>query len=84
MPHRRRQVESRCARRALLGAVIFGAAEALGPRLQAVGAPVPTYLMMMLPYALTLIVLVLSSLIGRRDTAEPAALGSIYLRQDKS
>ena len=72
------------ARRALLGAVIFGAAEALGPRLQAVGAPVPTYLMMMLPYALTLIVLVLSSLIGPRDTAEPAALGSIYLRQDKS
>lgn len=72
------------ARRALLGAVIFGAAEALGPRLQAVGAPVPTYLMMMLPYALTLAVLVLSSLVGRRETVEPAALGSVYLRQDKS
>ena len=70
-------------RRALLGAIVFGSAEALGPRLQAIGAPIPTYLMMMLPYALTLAVLVLSSLVGRRESAEPAALGSVYLRQDK-
>jgi len=70
-------------RRALLGAVIFGGADALVPRLQAIGAEVPTYLMMMLPYLLTLAVLVGASLAGRRAAAEPEHLGAVYLRQDK-
>ncbi|WP_137158291.1 ABC transporter permease [Rhizobium sp. FKL33] len=68
--------------RAIFGALLFGSADALIPRLQAVGADVPVYLMMMLPYALTLLMLFLSSLIGR-GSGEPAALGAIYLRQDK-
>ncbi|MQT15208.1 ABC transporter permease [Segnochrobactrum spirostomi] len=70
-------------RRALLGALLFGGADALVPRLQAIGADVPTYLMMMLPYGLTLIVLVASSAIGRRGPAQPSHLGDVYLRQDK-
>ncbi|WP_334174518.1 ABC transporter permease [Pseudoxanthobacter sp.] len=70
-------------RRALLGALIFGGADALVPRLQAVGADVPTYLMMMLPYALTLAVLVAASAGRNRRSSEPAHLGRVYLRQDK-
>jgi simple sugar transport system permease protein len=70
-------------RRALLGAVIFGGADALVPRLQAIGADVPTYFMMMLPYLLTLAVLVGASLVGRGGSAEPEHLGRVYLRQDK-
>lgn len=70
-------------RRALLGALIFGGADALVPRLQAVGANVPTYLMMMLPYALTLAVLVIASTGRNRRSSEPAHLGAVYLRQDK-
>lgn len=68
--------------RAIAGAIIFGSADALVPRLQAIGADVPVYLMMMLPYVLTLLVLFLTSLAGR-GSGEPAHLGAIYLRQDK-
>lgn len=68
--------------RALAGAIAFGGADALVPRLQAVGAGFPVYLMMTLPYLLTLFVLVASSLTGRRS-GEPSFLGRIYLRQDK-
>ncbi|MFM2278466.1 MAG: hypothetical protein RLZZ444_697 [Pseudomonadota bacterium] len=68
--------------RAIFGALLFGSADALIPRLQAVGADVPVYLMMMLPYVLTLTMLFLAALMGR-GSGEPAALGAIYLRQDK-
>ena len=69
--------------RALLGAVVFGAAEALSPRLLATGADVPVYLMMMLPYVVTLAVLVGLAVFRRDSVAGPVALGLAYLRQDR-
>jgi simple sugar transport system permease protein len=69
--------------RALLGALLFGGMEALLPRLLAIGVDAPIYLMGMLPYALTMIVLVAASLSRRRRAAEPASLGRVYLRQDR-
>jgi general nucleoside transport system permease protein len=60
--------------RALLGAFLFGGVMAFQFRLQAVGTYIPSSLLMMLPYALTIIVLVLSSRRGG-DEAAPAALG---------
>jgi general nucleoside transport system permease protein len=68
--------------RALIGALVFGSADALVPRLQAIGADIPVYLAMMLPYLLTLAVLVASAMAGRAS-GEPSFLGRIYLRQDK-
>ncbi|WP_163880505.1 ABC transporter permease [Rhizobium laguerreae] len=68
--------------RALVGALLFGSADALVPRLQAIGADFPVYLTMTMPYLLTLAVLVLSSIAGRAS-GEPSFLGRIYLRQDK-
>lgn len=68
--------------RALVGALVFGSADALVPRLQAIGADIPVYLAMMLPYLLTLAVLVASAMAGRAS-GEPSFLGRIYLRQDK-
>jgi simple sugar transport system permease protein len=68
--------------RALIGALVFGSADALVPRLQAIGADIPVYLAMMLPYLLTLVVLVASAMAGRAS-GEPSFLGRIYLRQDK-
>ncbi|SMC95010.1 ABC transporter permease [Rhizobium sp. RU36D] len=68
--------------RALVGALLFGAADALVPRLQAIGADFPVYLTMTAPYILTLGVLFLTSLRGR-TSGEPSFLGRIYLRQDK-
>jgi len=67
---------------ALAGALLFGAIEAIVPRVQAVGADVPVYLMTMLPYLATLAVLIAAGLRRRRDD-EPAALGQPYLRQDR-
>ena len=68
---------------ALVGALLFGAIEALIPRIQVTGADVPVYLFMMLPYLATLGVLVLASLRGDRLSSEPANLGQAYTRQDR-
>jgi simple sugar transport system permease protein len=60
--------------RALLGAYLFGGVMAFQFRLQAMGTHIPSSLLLMLPYLLTIAVLVLSSWRGRGDEA-PAALG---------
>ncbi|RMX04930.1 ABC transporter permease [Corticibacter populi] len=68
--------------RAIFGAFFFGAVEALLPRLQAIGWEAPVYLMGMLPYALTILVLAISAC-RAGHAQEPAALGVAYLRQDR-
>lgn len=68
---------------ALVGALLFGAIEALIPRVQALGADVPIYLMMMLPYLATLGVLVLVSARIRGVSNEPGSLGQAYARQER-
>ena len=68
---------------AVIGALLFGAIEAVIPRIQATGADVPIYLMMMLPYLATLGVLILTSLTRSRRADEPANLGIPYTRQDR-
>jgi len=68
---------------ALVGALLFGAIEALIPRVQASGADVPIYLMMMLPYLAALGVLVLANMRRNRGIDEPANLGQPYARQDR-
>lgn len=60
--------------RAVLGAYLFGGVMALQLRLQAMGATLPSSLLLMLPYALTLMVLFISSARGKGRGA-PAALG---------
>ena len=63
--------------RAMLGAYLFGGVMAFQLRLQAAGTHIPSSLLLMLPYALTVIVLVFSSWKGRGNEA-PAALGVNY------
>ncbi len=60
--------------RAVLGAYLFGSVMAFQLRLQAAGTNLPSSLLLMLPYALTIIVLLLSSIRGKLNAA-PAALG---------
>lgn len=60
--------------RAVLGAYLFGGVMAFQFRLQAMGTHLPSSLLLMMPYALTVFVLVLSSIRGRGSEA-PAALG---------
>ncbi|SDP22458.1 ABC transporter permease [Desulforhopalus singaporensis] len=60
--------------RAVFGAYLFGGIMALQLRLQASGTQLPSSILLMLPYALTIVVLVLSS--WKKGTSdEPAALG---------
>jgi len=70
-------------RHAIVGALLFGAVEALIPRVQATGADVPIYLMMMLPYLTTLGVLVIASNLDGKGSQAPASLGLPYARQDR-
>ncbi|WP_136797130.1 ABC transporter permease [Desulfosediminicola ganghwensis] len=61
--------------RAVFGAYLFGGIMALQLRMQAQGTAVPSSLLLMLPYALTILVLVFSS--WRRGVSDaPAALGT--------
>ncbi|MDP2609339.1 MULTISPECIES: ABC transporter permease [unclassified Oceanobacter] len=69
--------------KALAGAFLFGAIEALLPRLQAIGIPAPIYLMNMLPYLFTIAVLLVAACSGSKKGMEPAALGQPYVRQDR-
>ncbi len=60
--------------RAVFGAYLFGGIMALQLRLQAAGTTLPSSLLLMLPYALTVTVLVFSSM-RRQRTQAPASLG---------
>ncbi len=61
---------------ALAGGLLFGAVDAVQTRLQFLGAPVAPQFLIMLPYLLTILVL----LVGRRRAA-PAALTVPYTRE---
>jgi simple sugar transport system permease protein len=62
---------------AIAGALLFGGAESLQLQLQAAGAEVSPFIMNMLPYGLTLLVLIVWG--WRRQSAAPAALGRSFV-----
>jgi ABC-type uncharacterized transport system permease subunit len=67
--------------RTALGAYLFGGVQALQLRLQAIGVAVPTYLLMMTPYAFTILALIIASATkGRGRVGTPTALGTAYIR----
>jgi ABC-type uncharacterized transport system permease subunit len=71
--------------RALFGAYLFGAALAANFALQAAGVNVlPAEILSMLPYLLTILVLVVLSATGaRKRLGAPAALGEPYAREER-
>lgn len=69
---------------AIGGAMLFGAVEALVPRLQATGVAVPTFILFMAPYLAALAVLVATAVMRRDGGMGPAALGRPYLREDRT
>jgi ABC-type uncharacterized transport system permease subunit len=67
--------------RTALGAYLFGGVQALQLRLQAIGVTVPTYLLMMTPYAFTILALIAASASRARwRLGPPTALGTAYTR----
>ncbi|GAB4526726.1 MAG: ABC transporter permease [Anaerolineae bacterium] len=71
--------------RAVVGALLFGGVNAVQFRLQAAGATIPAAFLNMLPYAFTIIVLVLISWWEgfRKRVGAPAALGLPYMREER-
>jgi len=67
----------------VIGALIFRAAEALIPRVQAIGLDVPRYIVGMLPYVLTLAVLFVPTILRGERSPAPCGLLLNYLRQDR-
>lgn len=71
--------------RAVLGAVLFGGINAVQFRLQAAGTAIPAAFLNMLPYLMTIFVLVVMTwweALSKRIGA-PAALGQAYMREEK-
>jgi ABC-type uncharacterized transport system permease subunit len=63
--------------RAFFGTFLFGAAYLLGAFFQVVGSVIPYYFLLMVPYVLTLVILVAIS----RGARQPSALGVPYTRE---
>jgi general nucleoside transport system permease protein len=72
--------------RAVVGALLFGGVNAIQFRLQAVGTAIPASLLNMLPYILTVVVLVAITWFEsfRKRVGPPAALGLPYMREERS
>jgi simple sugar transport system permease protein len=72
--------------RAVVGALLFGGVNAIQFRLQAAGATIPAAFLNMLPYALTITVLVIITWweAFRKRVGAPAALGIPYIREERA
>jgi general nucleoside transport system permease protein len=72
--------------RAIFGAVIFGGINAIQFRLQAAGTVIPASFLNMAPYIVTIAVLTLMTMLGRKKLGSytpPAALGTSFAIEDK-
>lgn len=69
--------------RAILGSYLFGGVEALTFRMQTAGVNISTFYLSMLPYILTIVVLVLVTIRLRSEAGAPAALSVAYDREER-
>lgn len=71
--------------RAIWGAMLFGGINAVQFRLQASGAQIPAAILNMMPYLVTIAVLIIITVWEnrKRSTGAPAALGTPYQREEK-
>ncbi len=69
--------------KALLGALLFGALSILGYRLQAMGISISQYLVDMIPYIATILVVIISTHKNRKEDLPPADLGNPYFREER-
>lgn len=69
--------------RAIAGALFFGGLDIIGFRLQRFNLPISTYFLDVLPYAMTILVLVLDSMRKKSISMAPKALGISYFREER-
>lgn len=66
-----------------LGAVLFGALSILGYRLQAMGIHISQYLVDMIPYLATIIIVIISTRKNRKEDLPPGDLSNSYFREER-
>lgn len=69
--------------KALGGALLFGALSILGYRLQAMGISLSQYLVDMIPYLATILIVIISTRKNRKEDLPPADLGNPYFREER-
>jgi simple sugar transport system permease protein len=69
--------------KALFGAYLFGGLDIIGFRIQGLGINISQYFIDMLPYLVTIIVLVVVSMRKSKEKAPPKALGNAYFREER-
>jgi ABC-type uncharacterized transport system permease subunit len=70
--------------RAILCAYFFGALDTLGFRIQLIGSHIPSYFLKMLPYVITILVLMFEGWRSRnKPSGKPESLGVPYVREQR-
>lgn len=69
--------------KALVGAFLFGGLNILGYRLQGMGIHISQYLVDMVPYIATILIVIISTRKNRKEDMGPADLGNPYFREDR-
>jgi simple sugar transport system permease protein len=69
--------------KAILGSYLFGGLDIIGFRIQGTRIAVSQYLIDMLPYIITIGILVFVSLKKSKDSSPPKALGNPYFREER-
>ena len=69
--------------KALVGSLLFGGLSILGFRLQSMGIHISQYWVDMLPYAATIVIIILSSRKNKKENQPPANLGNSYFREER-
>lgn len=69
--------------KAFLGAILFGGLSIVGYRLQSMGISVSQYLVDMVPYLATIIIVVISTHKNRKEDMPPGDLSVPYFREDR-
>lgn len=69
--------------KALFGSLLFGGLSIIGFRLQSMGIQVSQYLIDMLPYAATIIIVIISTRKNKKEDMAPADLGNAYFREER-
>ncbi|MCX7920637.1 MAG: ABC transporter permease [Clostridia bacterium] len=69
--------------RAIIGSYLFGCLDIIGFRIQDLKIKVSPYIIDMLPYIVTIVVLVFISMRKSKENAPPKGLGNPYFREDR-
>lgn len=69
--------------KAILGGVLFGGLDILGLRLQGAGVHINQYFVDMVPYIVTILVLVIGGFHKGSKASPPKALGNAYFREER-